>query len=370
MAQREDANPALALVRERPIVVVFVALAAVLGVDLVRRLANGSVAAADLATFLWDGTILGMSIGLAGVGLAMTYSILNFANFAHGDYITAGAFAGWLTTFVVAGFGDFAIQALALIGGPIPINTGQLGVSVTSTPLAIVAGLVVSAVTTAVLALFLDRIVFKPMRDQRGISLLIASVGVALAIRYLLVYTFQASSRGLTSGADTPAIELAFGGGSLGINAHEVTLVVVAGGLMLATHVLLKYTKLGTAMRAMADNEDLARVSGIPTERVVRATWVLGGALTGVSGYLIALERGVLTTALGWELLLLIFAAVILGGIGSVYGAMVGGLVIGLASRISLVWIPESFIIVAAFAVMIGMLLVRPQGLLGGVTTV
>ena len=370
MAQREDVNPAVALVRERPLVVVFVALAAVLGIDLVRKLANGGVLVADLATFLWDGTILGMSIGLAGVGLAMTYSILNFANFAHGDYITAGAFAGWLTTFLIAGFGEFALQALVLIGGPLPLSTADLGISVTATPIAILAGIVVSAATTAGLALLLDRYVFKPMRDQRGISLLIASVGVALALRYLLVYVFQASSRGLTAGAKTPSFQLGIGQGSLPINAHEVTLVVLAAGLMLATHVVLKYTKLGTAMRAMADNEDLARVSGIPTERVVRATWLLGGALTGISGYLIALERGVLTTGLGWELLLLIFAAVILGGIGSVYGAMVGGLVIGLASRVSLVWLPESFIIVAAFAVMIAMLLVRPQGILGGVTTV
>jgi branched-chain amino acid transport system permease protein len=370
MAQREDANPAVALVRERPLVVVFVTLALVLGADIVRQLATGGVIVADLAKFAWDGLILGMSIGLAGIGLAMTYSILNFANFAHGDYITVGAFGGWLTTFLIAGLGDFAVQALVLIGGPLPINTGQLGISVTATPLAIIVGVVVSAVVTAVLALVVDRIVFKPMRDQRGISLLIASVGVALAIRYLLVYVFQASSRGLTAGQATPAYTVTFSQGSFTINAHEVTLVVLAAGLMLGTHVLLKYTKLGTAMRAMADNEDLARVSGIPTERVVRATWILGGALTGISGYLIALERGVLTTAFGWQLLLLIFAAVILGGIGSVYGAMVGGLVIGLASRISLVWLPESFIIVAAFAVMIAMLLVRPKGLLGGVSTV
>jgi branched-chain amino acid transport system permease protein len=370
MAQSEDGNPAVAFVRERPFAVVFVVLAVVLGADIVRKLATGGVLISDIATFLWDGTILGLSIGLAGVGLAMTYSILNFANFAHGDYITAGAFAGWITTFVVAGLGEFSLQALVLIGGPIPVSTANLGISVTSTPFAIGLGIVVSAGTTAVLALGIDRIVFKPMREQRGISLLIASVGVALALRYLIVYVFQASSRGLTAGGLTPSYAVGFGQGTLTINAHEVALVVLAGSLMLGTHVLLKYTKLGTAMRAMADNEDLAQVTGIPTERVVRATWLLGGALTGVSGYLIALERGVLTTDLGWALLLLIFAAVILGGIGSVYGAMVGGLVIGLASRISLVWLPESFIIVAAFLVMIAVLLTRPQGLLGGVTTV
>jgi branched-chain amino acid transport system permease protein len=119
----------------------------------------------------------------------------------------------------------------------------------------------------------------------------------------------------------------------------------------------------------MADNEDLARVTGIPTERVVRWTWVIGGGLTGAAGFLIALERGTISFQFGWVLLLLIFAAVILGGIGSVYGAIVGGIVMGLASSVSLVWIPSEFSNVAAFAIMIFVLLYRPEGLFSGRTT-
>jgi branched-chain amino acid transport system permease protein len=299
----------------------------------------------------------------------MTYSILSFANFAHGDLMTSGAFAGWLTAFVAAGYSRFNLEALVLIGGPIGVNIGDLGLSITNTPLILVVGMAVAGVSTAGLALLLDRIVFKPMREESGISLLIASVGVALAIRYLLVFVFQASNRGLTAGQVTPTWTVQLENGFFILGAHELALVIIAALLMAGTHVLLQYTKLGTAMRAMADNEDLARVSGIPTERVVTATWLIGGALTGMAGFLIALEQGTLTTNLGWNLLLLIFAAVILGGIGSVYGAMVGGLVIGIASRLSLVWIPDSFLLAAAFAVMIAMLLVRPSGLLGGVTT-
>jgi branched-chain amino acid transport system permease protein len=199
--------------------------------------------------------------------------------------------------------------------------------------------------------------------------LLIAGVGVALALRYLIVFVFQAGTRGLTSGPMTPSWRIAIGDGTVAITAHELTLAGIAALLMLGTHLLLRYTKLGTAMRAMADNRDLAQITGIPTERVVRDTWLLGGGLAGASGFLIALERGTLTTDLGWALLLLIFAAVILGGIGSVYGAILGGLVIGIASRLSLVWLPSSLIIAAAFLAMITIMLVRPSGLLGGVRT-
>jgi branched-chain amino acid transport system permease protein len=370
MAQREESPFTLDAVRERPLALVTALVGVLVVADVARQLAAGTVVVADLATFTKQGLLLGVSLGLAGIGLAMTYSILNFANFAHGDLMTAGAFAGWLTTFLVAGLGSFTLEALVLIGGPVTIDTNALGISATNTPLAIVLGLLVSAVTTAGLAVLIDRYVFRPMRDQAGISLLIASVGVALVIRYLLVFFFQAGSRGLTAGQKTPKWTVPIGSGSVTVGVHEITLVVLAVLLMAGTHVLLQYTKLGTAMRAMADNEDLARVTGIPTERVVRMTWLLGGGLTGAAGFLIALRQGTLGTSLGWTLLLLIFAAVILGGIGSVYGAVVGGLVIGLTTRLSLIWLPERLAVAAAFLVMILMLLSRPQGLLGGVTTV
>jgi len=153
------------------------------------------------------------------------------------------------------------------------------------------------------------------------------------------------------------------------LNAQELTLVIVAVGLMVATHFLLQRTKLGTAMRAMADNKDLALITGIPTERVVTATWLIGGALTGAAGYLLVTASGSLAFNFGWQELLLIFAAVILGGIGSVYGAIAGGLLIGLVFAMSTIWIPSDFNQAAAFAVMILALLFRPEGLFGGVTT-
>lgn len=334
--------------------------------DLVRRLWIGDLAYSTLAVRLGDGIVFGMMIGLAGIGLALTYSILKFANFAHGDYITVGAFAGWMATFVVAGLGAISLDLLVLVSSD--VRVGDLGINVIGTPVAIVIGLVVAAVFTAGLSLALDRIVFKPMRGASGVALLIASIGVALVLRHVLLIIFSGRTRGLTSGEARWRIPV--GEGTVSVGVHGVTVIVIAGGLMLGTHLLLRYTKLGTAMRAMADNRDLALVTGIPTERVITTTWLLGGALTGAAGFLIALETGSMDNTFGWDLLLVIFSAVILGGIGSVYGAIVGGLLIGIAARISLVWLPSELILAGAFAVMIVALLVRPEGLLGGVKTV
>jgi branched-chain amino acid transport system permease protein len=366
MAVRDASDEILSSVRLHPLAVVLAGVGVLLLLDLVWQLLTGELAASTFVTFLWSGIVFGMVVGLAGIGLALTYSILQFANFAHGDYITAGAFSGWVATFVVAGIGTIGLDQLVLVSGE--VSTSDLGVNVWATPLAIAVGLVVAAGTTAALARVIDRVVFKPMRDASGIALLIASVGVALALRHVMLIVFTGSSRSLTT--DVPRYELTVVDGSVFIGAHDVTVVVCSGLLMLATHLLLRYTKLGTSMRAMADNESLALVTGIPTERVVRLTWLLGGALTGAAGFLVALQSGGMNTSLGWELLLVVFSAVILGGIGSAYGAIVGGLVIGLTTRLSLVWLPSELALASAFAVLVFMLLVRPKGLLGGVQTV
>ena len=353
------------LVVSRPFVLVVALVVGLLFVDIVRQLATpGGLNAGQLASFLWDGLVTGLAIGLAGVGLSMTYSILNFANFGHGDYVTSGAFAGWAVTWLIAGAGQFDVATLLFIGS---LSTSQLGVSMFGTPLAVVAGLVVAAVAAVALSLVIDRLVYRPMREEGGITLLIASIGVALALRYTLVLFFTTDVRGLTAGGAT--FDLSMGADALTVTAHEITLVVVAVALMLGVHLLLQRSKLGKAMRAMVDNEDLARVTGIPTERVVRFTWIIGGGLAGAAGFLLALERGGLAFNLGWRLLLPVFAAVILGGIGSIYGAMFGGLAIGIARSVSAVWIPTEFSLVASFVVMILVLLFKPSGIFGGKTT-
>ncbi len=348
-----------------------VILAVVLLVDLVRRLVTGDVTISGVLTLVKDGLMRGLVIGLAGIGLSMTYSILNFANFAHGDYITAGAFSGWATTYTIAGgFGSAAnIGSLVLVGAGGSVFGGALGINAFATPLAILVGLLVAGAFTIVLALAMDRFVFKPIRDSGGIPLLITSIGLAFALRYSILFVFGSGTRGVTNTGTLPGIRPYFIDGQVPLTFHDLILVIVAGGLMLGVHVLLQFTKLGKAMRAMSDDESLARITGIATERVIRATWLIGGGLTGISGFMFVLWKGTISWNDGWLLLLLIFAAVILGGIGSVYGAIVGGLVIGLTASTAVIWIPSGFARAAAFLVMILVLVARPQGIFAGRST-
>ena len=325
---------------------------------------GGQLPTTRLVGFVWNGLVIGLVIGLASIGLSLTYSILNFANFAHGDYLTAGAFSGWAVAYLIAGFGALdAVNLVLLHAAP-----GAVGANIWLSPVAMVVGLLVSIAATILVALALDRVVYRPMRDAHGISLLIASIGVAFALRYLIALVFGNNRRIVPSTDQLPSASFS----GIVVDLHEVTLVVVAVALMLGMHVLLQETKLGKAMRAMADNRDLARVTGIPTERVIRSTWMLGAGLTGAAGFLLVLSQGGLGFTSGWRLLLLIFAAVIMGGIGSIYGAIAGGIVIGLASRVSLVWLQgdlSAFTDPAAFSLMILILLFRPSGIFGGVKT-
>ncbi len=335
--------------------------------DLVRLVAVGELPIGRLWAYIWNGLVDSLYIGLAAIGLSMTYSILRFANFSHGDLLTTGAFSGWTVAYLIGGIGVADLSSRLLLRADGGAQPGMMEMEVLSAPLAIVAGLVVAAVVTILVALAIDRLVYRQLRDAGGIPLLIASVGVALALRYLIALFYTTETRGVVASApqwETPGVVPVDT-----VNLHEATLVIAALSLIVGVHLLLQYTKLGKSMRAMSDNKDLALITGIPTERVIFATWVIGSGLAGVAGYLIILDRGQITINLGWFLLLLIFAAVILGGIGSIYGALAGSLVIGLTINLSLVWIPSDLNETAAFMLMILVLIFRPDGLFTGVKT-
>jgi branched-chain amino acid transport system permease protein len=354
---------------------ILAAVLVLLVLDLMRQLAVGQAQFSELGVRLKVGLMRGLFFGLAGIGLSMTYSILNFANFSHGDLITSGAFAGAAVTYVIAGdFGaatgeSAGLIELVLVGTGRSVAGPNLGITVAATPLAVVAGVVVAGVASIVLALFIDRVAYKPIRDRSGIALLITSIGVAFALRYIIQFVFGPSRRGVTNQNAVPSTRIPFIDGTVGLNLHEVSLFVVAVSLMLGLHLLLQRTKLGKAMRAMADNQDLARITGIPTERIVTYTWIIGAGLAGVAGYMFVIWNGSLHWFQGWILLLPIFAAVILGGIGSIYGAIVGGLIIGMTWAMAVIWVGGGLGRAAAFFIMIVVLLVRPEGIFGGSTT-
>ena len=174
-----------------------VAFCVLLVVDLALKLAavevgflGGALAFGSLTSNAWTGIVVGLTLGLGGIGLSMTYSILTFANFSHGDLLTLGGFSGWGVAYLIAGWGAVPASILVLVRPGGAGSPGEIGAHITQTPGAIIVGLVFAAVFTAIAAVVLDRIVYRPMRDRSGIALLIASIGVALALRYVIVFFY------------------------------------------------------------------------------------------------------------------------------------------------------------------------------------
>lgn len=221
----------------------------------------------------------------------------------------------------------------------------------------------VAAAVVGLGSVVLDLAVWQPLRRRRAtvLTLLIVSIGVALALRHALMVRFGTGFRNF----DRP---LAVAEEYYGVLVTpEQTFVLVAAVLLVAcTHVVLRRTRLGRAMRALADDRDLARASGIDVDRVVRHVWLLAGALAGIAGVLLGMLVNVHPN-LGWFQLLPVFAAVILGGIGSPTGAMVGGVALGVVMETSVAFAPE-YKLAMAFLVLIAVLVVRPEGIFGGRT--
>ncbi|MEA2074305.1 MAG: branched-chain amino acid ABC transporter permease [Euryarchaeota archaeon] len=276
-----------------------------------------------------NGLVLGSILALAAIGLSMMYSILNFANFAHGDFLALGAYL----TFV------FSVI---------------LGVHL------ILAG-AIAVVITALVAVCCDYVIWKPMRKKGAgsVTLIIISIGLALFLRNLIIFLWGPDLKRY----DLPVkrgIEL----GSVVITQNQIVVIIVAIICMFLVHYLLKKTTIGKAMRALSDNIDLAKASGIDVDRVIRYTWAIGMALAAVGGILYGLITNI-NPNMGWFMLLPMFAAVILGGIGSPYGAMLGGIIIGLAQELSTAILPTEYKLAVAFVILIVVLFVRPRGILG-----
>ncbi|GAB4381586.1 MAG: branched-chain amino acid ABC transporter permease [Elainellaceae cyanobacterium] len=283
----------------------------------------------QLLQLLINGIAVGSIISLAAVGLTLTYGILRLANFAHGDMMTLGAY--------------FAL-VFNLLGVNIWLSIGA------------------GALLTIAFALLTERLIWSPMRDRRATSttLIIISIGLALFIRNGIILIWGAANQRYALPV-VPALNL-YG---LRIPQNRITVFVLAFLVILLLHCLLQYTKIGKAMRAVADNVDLARVSGINVEQIVIWTWIIAAGLTAVGGGMYGLVTAVRPT-MGWLQILPMFAAVILGGIGNPYGAIAGAFVIGIAQEVSTYWISPEYKLGVALMMMIIVLLFRPQGIFRG----
>jgi len=276
-----------------------------------------------------NGVILGSIIALGAIGLSLIYGILKFGHFAHGDLMTLGAYFAFL----------FKVQ----LGLPFWL------------------AFVLAAALTAGTAVLLNFILYRHLKKRDSVIVMISSVGAALIIRNFVLLVWGPQNKFYEKAIQMPIL---IGGGLLRIKENQIIILVLALSLVIAVHLFLSRTKLGKAMRAMSDNIDLAQITGINTERVIIWTWAMSGVLTAAAGILLAFDTH-LTPVMGWNLLLPLFAAVILGGIGSPYGAMFGGLVIGISQEMSTLIISAAYKPAVAFSIMILMLIIRPSGLMG-----
>ena len=294
--------------------------------------------------FILDGLISGALIGLGAIGLTLTYAILRFSNFAHGDFMAWGAYAALL----ISGGIGFLAGSGSHIG---PLSFGW--------PL-IAAGLGAMAVT-GLLALLLDWLLFARLRERgRSIILVMASFGASMALRNLLEFAMT-SRPAYFSRAIQMAMPIGLG---LRVTPDQIALLAVTAFLMFAVHLFMTRSRLGREMRAYSQNVALARVVGIDAARVVRATWAIGGALACASGIMVGILVQI-RPLMGLDLLLPMFAAAILGGIGSVPGAVAGGLIIGLSEAAAVQFVGAEWRAAVAFIILMAVLLVRPQGLFG-----
>ena len=278
-----------------------------------------------------DGILLGLVIGLAALGLSLIFGTTGLTNFAHGEILTL---AGLLTYYLSA-----------IVGLPV----------LAAAPLAVLLGAGISGFLQ-------DKYLWKPLR-KRGtglIAMLVISIGFAIFLRYFFLFIFGGDTRQLPQYAGQAGLEL----GLVNITPKSILTTVIGVLFIIGATLWLLRTRMGKASRAVADNPALASASGIDVQRVIRAVWILGAALASYAGVIVTVNQGV-SFLMGQDMLLLIFAAVTLGGLGTANGALVGSLIIGLFVQLSTLFIPTELKYVGALVVLILILVIRPQGILG-----
>nr|WP_166757277.1 branched-chain amino acid ABC transporter permease [Modestobacter marinus] len=292
-----------------------------------RNDGGGTIRAVQLFV---DGLRFGLLIAMAAVGLSLIYGTTGLTNFAHGELVTIGAIAAWYIN----------------VQGGVPLIPAAL--------LAMVVGGVIGALN--------ELAIWRPLR-RRGtglIAALVVSIGLSLALRY----SYQIFYGGFSNPYADYQGQRARSYGLFTLQDRDIASIVIAVVVLVLVALMLQRTKIGKAMRAVSDNRDLAASSGIDVNRVVLFVWVLGGALAALGGVLLGLSDQV-QWDMGFRLLLLMFAGVTLGGLGTAYGALLGSLIVGVFVQMSTLVIPNDMKYVGGLLLLIVILVVRPQGILG-----
>jgi len=275
------------------------------------------------------GLVTASVLTIAAVGLSLQFGITNYINFAYGDFMALGAFFTYVLNNELLHWNIW----VALVGG-------SLGMGV--------------------LSVLLSQLILSPFarRFSKSFYVLIVTFGLSLILLNLMYSIWGANVRFYNV-----AINRALHIGPLLLTKNQLIIMAIAVVIMAGVHVLLKTTRLGKSMRAMSDNTTLAMTSGIDTRRITTITWFMSGTLAGLAGTVLGLTEGNLTPASGELFLFVIFAAVIVGGVGSIYGAMAGAVLIGLATEVSAAFINPAYKLDIAFILLILTLLFRPSGL-------
>jgi len=279
----------------------------------------------QLLQFIVNGLITGGILALPAIAFSLLYGILNFPNFAISTYITMGAF--------------FAYALNVNLGLPIPVVL----------PLAMILN--------GCMGLVVDHLAFRPMRGRRHLTLAIVSIGVSFILENVVRFIWGNEMRGF----DLP-ISRAIKVGGIRIGKEQLIILLGSVAFMVLVQLMLKKTRMGKAMRAVADNPTLASVKGIDSEQIVRRVSFIGAALAGVSGMMVGVDT-VVEPLMGFKLVFSVFAAAILGGIGSATAAMTGAFCVGLVEEVSMIWIPATYKSAVAFSMILIVLLLKPHGL-------
>lgn len=299
-----------------------------------------------LSQLTLEGLKLGLYLAMASIGLSLIFGTTGLVNFAHAELITWGTLMAYFFNIygLVATFGFMS-------GWPAPFGAGVNFIIATA----------LAAVMGGVLGYGLNRVVFRPAR-QAGVSLLaqmVMTIGLAILMRYVFVYFFGSRYRVYKDYASQRANSFL----GMELTSRDAVAMVVSVIILIAVGVGLNRTRTGRAMRAVSDNRDLAESSGINVERVIAQVWVFGGALAALSGTFFGFDT--VKWDIGSRILLLVFAAVTLGGLGTSYGALVGALMVGIAINWSTLVIDTELKNMTALLMLILALLLRPQGILG-----
>ncbi len=308
---------------------------------------GGGITARQVAQLTWEGLKLGLFIAMMAIGLSLIFGTTGLVNFAHGEMIGWGMLVAYLFNFYgVAGFVGFMHDLPAPLGAGINL--------ILATMIAIAGG--------AALGWSLDRFIFAPLR-RRGVTLIsqmVVTIGLSLVLRYLFLFAFGGVPRFFRDYTAQSAVSL----GLVEITPKDMFAAALSITVLVGVGLFLLLTRMGKAMRAVADNRDLAESSGIDVQRVIRFVWTIGGALAALGGVLLGLSEQV-SWNIGFRTLLLVFAGVILGGLGTAFGALVGSVIVGVGIQVSTLFIPPELKNVGALVVLILVLIVRPQGILG-----